>query len=213
MKDISTSTLQTILIILTCIYIFILTPISLYHARKLWTLRNQNIVYITKRHPKVVITTIIFLNIWPTIIRPITNFGNLYYPGIWTIMVSNTVQYIMGFICVRMWLLYYDYTYELHALSRKWKAQLADNDPDKLHIPWSIRHKWLGSSKIITAIPLIMGSIFIAIVGYVLPTIFLVQLHYDHHSMCPLLYWQIEYVLQHLVMKQWTSHNQPWWYT
>ena len=162
MSSISADNLQIALITLTIVWITIFTPISLYYARQLWILKQQNIIHITKRHPKVVLLSIILFNTWPTIIRPLTNFLQLYYPGVWATMLANTISYFVGLLCVRFWLLFYDYTYELHSLSLKWKAKISDD----LHIPWTIRYKWLGNAKIIVAIPLIVSSCIIILIGY-----------------------------------------------
>ena len=166
MKDISTDDLKTATIILTLIWATVFTPISLYYARSLWILKQQNVIYVNKRHPKVVILSIILLNIYPTIIRPVQELCIIYYGDtftIWAIALANSMQYCVGILCVRLWLLFYDYTYELHSLSLKWKSHLSDS----LHIPWTIRHRWLGNAKIIVAIPLILTSLILFIIGYV----------------------------------------------
>lgn len=165
MTDITVEGLQAAIIILTGVWMIIFTPISLCYARQLWRLKEQHIIYVTKRHPKVVILSIILFNIWPTIIRPLQEFGEIYYRGIWTVILGYSMHYFIGILCVRFWLLFYDYTYEIHSISIKWKSHLAVDD--ELQLPWTHRYKWLGNAKIIVAISLLTSSILLSIIRYV----------------------------------------------
>ena len=150
-------------IILTAIYVSIFTPISLFCAYQLWLLKDKNVPFVTKRHPKVVILTIILFIIYPMFVRPTANLVEIYYShNVIVLAMGNLTVYLPGIHCTRFWLLYYDYSYGVHSLSIKWKSKVSDQT-----IPWTHKYKWLGNSKIVTAIPLILSTVFNVIIRYI----------------------------------------------
>ena len=167
--EIDTETAKMIIIILTIIYSIVLTPVSLYYANKLWSLNKRNIPFITKRHPRIVILSVLLFNIYTVIIRPFMDFTSLYSIdlGLFSAFLSSLSQIGMLIISMRIWLLYFDYNHELQTLSLKWKSQLRKQDDDD-KMSWTSRYHWLGNVKFLSIIATIAGSISLIITMYVI---------------------------------------------
>ena len=154
--------------ILSGIYWVVLTPTSLYWTHKFWKLRQSEVPFIMKRHPKFVIFMLLFINIHAAIIRPLTDLLPFYFPiSQFNPIISGSTQLShFGNIlfATRMWLLYYDYTNSQASLSYKWKQLILK---EEYKHPWSIRHRWLGKTKslLILATSFMVLYIFIVILG------------------------------------------------
>eukprot|EP01084_Bolivina_argentea_P029355 54479_1 len=159
------------IIILTCIYVLILTPLSLYYAHKLWTLNTHNISFVTKRHPRIVIFSVLLFNVYAIIIRPICDISYLsgLDLGLFGAFLSNLGQIgiIMIIIALRVWLLFYDHKHQTRTLAIKWQTQVTGQENK---IPWTTKYKYLGNVRILLYICVISSVIVLAIkmVFYVL---------------------------------------------
>ena len=157
-----------VLIAVQSIYWFILIPISLYYARKFWTLYCQqpNEPFFAKRHPKLVISSSITALIYPFAFRPTIDFLTILHilPELNTLssVLLNTVSCFIMFICVRLWLLYFDYSNAKNSYALKWKQQILKQDT---HIPWTTKYKFLGSIKFVSIIGAIASFIFITTIA------------------------------------------------
>lgn len=164
-----------LLIIIQSIYTLILTPISIYYAHKFFKLSSckENIPFFSKRHPEVIIWTVFLFNMYPVIIRPISDFVSLWNlsgfiyisPHLELIshLLNNTNQLLAYAAVTRLWLLYYDYNHELQLLSMIWKQQIGK----KQNIPWTFRYKWLGSIKVLMIIWIIFCIVIMIYLRYI----------------------------------------------
>ena len=163
----SISTTGIILLTLTSIYILILTPINLYYAYKIYKYCQQNIPFFTKRHPKLIIYSCILFNIYPCIIKPFSDFSRDYgfewfdndHPFPRTL--TNLVQWYILLEYMRLWLLYYDYTYGLQTAELQWSRKILK---EQTPTPWTHKYKFLGNVKILTLIASSLALIFISLI-------------------------------------------------
>eukprot|EP01083_Nonionella_stella_P175253 609835_1 len=151
--------------IITCFYAFVCTPLCVYFSYHLWKLNSANVLFFTKRHTKVVLLNVLTMNIYVLIIRTITDFIKLNerhggYQVIRHIFVQS-LQFPIVLICVRLWLLYYDYSSSVHTMDKTWKIQITH---DQSHSPWTSNHRWLGNPKIVITIAAIYATIIVAII-------------------------------------------------
>lgn len=157
-----------IFIVIQCIYTFILCPLSIYYTVQLWKLHKHKVSFITKRRPQTVIFGIFLFNFFPVIIRPLTDLPQIYPPfakyyNLYIrIALINTIHLFMFAMLSRLWLLFYDYKKSTHSLSLQWKKHIL-NQKDR--IPWTIKYKWLGNTKIIYCIAI---SIWILVMFIIL---------------------------------------------
>lgn len=161
MKDITAETATLMIAGLTIGYSLILLPLTCYYTRKLYKLNHQNIPFFTKRHPNIVIATIICINIYCIIVGPAIFFAS-DHPEAYIVVLSfsNIFQIVIVLVCIRLWLLYYDYSYSVYSLSLKWKTQMEQ----EISTPWIIRYKWLGDPKIVIIFGIAISGLFISIV-------------------------------------------------
>eukprot|EP01083_Nonionella_stella_P168976 571916_1 len=126
--------------------VLILIPISCYHVRKLWLLRDDAVL--SKRYPKLVILIFIVAMIHMTLFRTIADLTTIApslhldskTPHI-AIFLYNTRHICFSLLLYRIWLLYYDYTRGLHLISKQWQSHLIDlNDTDY----WTLKYTFLS---------------------------------------------------------------------
>eukprot|EP01084_Bolivina_argentea_P292317 502507_1 len=160
--DLTQETTKIILFSLTSICVFICTPLSMYFANQLWQLNKAKVPYITKRHPKIVICHVIAFNIYSTIIRPVSDLQDIYEPteGV-NYYIPQLAQFLLIFVCVRLWLLYYDYQYELQTLDEKWQVEITKQQYGN---KWTKKYRWMGKPKIITLIAFTFASCVVAVI-------------------------------------------------
>ncbi len=190
---ITTDSAQYAVLSLTCLYIFILTPISLYYTRKFWKLNQQNVPFITTRHAKVVMFSVICWNVYPTLIRSAIDLIQLKYHYItddrhqWPfllLLMLQSFQILISLICVRLWLLYYDYTHCVHTLNQKWKQTIINKtENDEISVYWTMKYKWLGNVKIIMSIGIFIACLFIFII-VLSSNINVFQNHFNYYFYC-----------------------------
>ena len=167
MVTLAESTLITFYVIFGVCWL-VLTPLSLYYAYKFWRLHKQNIPYFSKRHPKFVVITIISINMYPTIIRPIIDLSGHYLnfateSHILYIILSNLIHAEMMVVSIRIWLLFYDYKHSMAALKLKWK-QLIIKDLNNDSYAWPIKYKWSGNVWILSIISFVFLAIEMTII-------------------------------------------------
>eukprot|EP01083_Nonionella_stella_P020393 56537_1 len=172
--------------ILTCVYWFILSPLSLFYVYKLWELSSHNIPFFTKRHPKLITVSCILFNIYPTILRPFADLtrahGVFHYRHALPRSTVNIMQWYLLLEYMRLWLLYYDYNYALHTLALKWKQQILK---EETNIPWTHRYRWLGNVKILSIITSVLSVLFVLII--VCGEVFYGQTYSSYMQLVPLL--------------------------
>eukprot|EP01084_Bolivina_argentea_P288033 494302_1 len=137
--------------IMAVIYLTTLTSVSIYYIHKLKTLSLQNIPWISKRHPKLIVFSAIVFNLYPTIFRPI---GDYFYAANGSDspianLFGNIIQWYLLLEYMRLWLLYYDYKFQVNSLSLKWKQHILK---EQITIPWTHKYRWLGNVKILCII-------------------------------------------------------------
>ena len=145
MADINKATAIISIILLAAIYLFICTPFTLYYTFKLYLLNKSRVPFIVKRHPLVVIIMVTLFAIYPIFIRPIADITLLNDPYHAPSRISiNFMLLPTAFICIRLWLLYFDYKRELQTVDQKWKICI--NQTIK---PWTQKCACLGYPKLI----------------------------------------------------------------
>ena len=147
---------KIIILVLNGIWIFVLTPLCIYHARNFWQFNGHQIPFFTKRHPKLVLFIVIIGLLYPILFRPVVDWALLYhievkYRRLVVILVSNIVQLYPIPFAIRVWLLYYDYNHALHSLTMKWKSQIL---PTGYKLPWymSPRWNWTGNATQVSVV-------------------------------------------------------------
>ena len=155
-KHISDEKAQFVILLLMGFYLAILTPIIVYYSLLLTHLNACNVLFISKRHVKLVLISVLSWNTYGAIIRPILDISRIRNTSgtysITEMVLYNSFQLPAAFICCRLWLIYYDYTHELKTLDHQWQKTITHatiND-------WTSRYKWLGNSKIILSFFLIL---------------------------------------------------------
>ena len=144
--------------ILASVYILLWTPLNVYYTYQIWSLYKQNELFITKRRPMVVIVSSISFNIYGAIIRPIADYlratrtGSGFLLGV----LIQLIQIVLVFICIRLWLLFFDYKKQIYALNHQWKSTITHKEKVT---SWTHTHRWLGNAKVVTAIGLFFAFI------------------------------------------------------
>ena len=160
-------TTTILLITISCIWTFIVTPISLYYTRQFWQFHKQNIPFFCKRHPKLVIVSVIGFTVYPAIIRPILEYTGCRYTDCdkgwdwYHIPLANIAQICIALVVARLWILYYDYKHKLNTLKSQFKNQIVMDQLQDLLDYWTIRYRWAGNVQIITIITLSISVFFI----------------------------------------------------
>ena len=169
--EISTSNAELVIIICTCIYFSIFTPISLYYANLLWKFNQENIPFIVNRHARLVIITVIGWNLYPTIVRPFCDLNHLkdhqQHTTEWSvehIILFQSIQILSALICIRLWLLYYDYLHGMHIVNSKWKLTMTKQKLHPNNTYWTLKYRFFGNAKIISIIGMSIAVIIIAII-------------------------------------------------
>ena len=150
--EISVQTYLIVFIAIQSIWTFILCPLSIYYTIQLWKLSKSNIFFISKRRPLIVYLVVIFINIYMIIFPITTSLPHHYHPlhdfhiHEIELILSDSLFLIAYIVLLRVWLLYYDYKYEAHLLSVQWKRHILRQRDYK---PWTLRHRWMGNTKII----------------------------------------------------------------
>ena len=164
--DVNTEQATFILFTFVGIYWFIVSPIQLYFVHQFWNLKQENITFFTKRHPYLVVFTVLMFNLYPLIFRPIAAFLwingliNAWHPLV--LLLENMLQTYAMLVIIRLWLLYYDFNHELQSLSLKWKSQIA-KDQSSINLPWTIKYKWMGNVRILCIIAFVFACIILLI--------------------------------------------------
>ena len=161
-----------VLIAMSCVWTFIVTPLSLYYAWKFWQYHKQGVPFFCKRHPQLVIISVIGFNIFPALLRPIIeytgcNFSSSRNCDSWPwyyIPLGNTVQICIVFVVSRLWMLFYDYQHKLNTLNRKWKSEII-HQLQAMQNDWTIRYKWAGNFRIVLSINISISLLFILLGG------------------------------------------------
>eukprot|EP01083_Nonionella_stella_P136535 415497_1 len=152
-------TASTTIAVLTGIYALILTPLCIYHSYNLWKFNKQHVSFFTKRHSKIVLGNVLVFNIYVLILRTITDFTNVHNPSAWynlgnnikvsRLMFTQLLQIPIVVMCVRLWLLYYDYTSAMQTMDFKWKAEILKDD---VRNAWTSKYRWMGNPRIVLCI-------------------------------------------------------------
>lgn len=160
--------------ILHGVYIFLFTPLTAYYIRKIWTLYRQNEPFITKRRPLVTIVSSVFLMIYGAVIKPITDYVRATHDAEWSpsstkyqviFALIQLAQFASVFICVRLWLLFYDYKHQIYGLNHRWKVTITKNEQVS---SWTHTHKWLGDAKIVSALGIFFAVLVQSALFYML---------------------------------------------
>ena len=159
-QDVSDFVAKISILVLDIIWIFILTPLCIYHARNFWQFNCHQIPFFTKRHPKLVLFITVLALLYPVLFRPIVDYASLFgvkpeLQQLILILISNIVQLYPIPVTIRVWLLYYDYNHALHSLTMKWKSQIL---PTGYKLPWYMtpRWNWMGNINQLS----ILGMLF-----------------------------------------------------
>ena len=167
--EISEQTYLILFITIQSIWTFIFVPSSIYYTIQLWKLSKSNILFISKRRPSMVILTVICINIY-MIIFPLASSLPHHYHALdqfhnheIEIIIGDTIYVIAYLVLFRVWLLYYDYQYEAHLLSVKWKRHILKQRDYK---PWTLRHRWMGNTKIIISMLITCWVVACALVQF-----------------------------------------------
>ena len=114
------------------------------------------------------ITSIIGMNIFTAIIRPICEY--LWIPhehgmkSIIYLTLTNLIQLSFAPFVTRLWMLYYDYSHHLNALNGKWRHEIFEKEIQNKSAHWTLQYKWLGNEKLISSVFVSICIVFIAIV-------------------------------------------------
>ena len=144
----------------------VVTPISLYYAWKLWQFHKQNIPFFSKRHPKLVILSVIGFNMYTSIIRPVMEytgcrFGNCEMRrNFYHLLLGGSAQICLALVFSRIWILYYDHQHKLDALNFKWMSHIIQDQTLAIVSDWTIRYKWTGNMKFVISITVSIAIIF-----------------------------------------------------
>ena len=151
--DISRQSAIISIIILQCICYAIVTPIVIYYTHKIWKLNIAGEPYIRKRHPKIVVISVILWITYPVIVNPISQYVYFNNPNDTKYLFFGPAlsQLWVAFTSVRLWLLYYDYSYELQQLNQRWQSAIIGSSNN---YTWTIKYQWLGNSKYVIIIAL-----------------------------------------------------------
>ena len=164
----SIHTATILLIIASCIWTFIATPLSCYYTWRFWQFHKQSIPFFSKRHPKLVILSVIGFALYPAIIRPIIEYTRCRYTIIdncnthwYNIPLAFIPQICIALVVARLWLLYYDYKHKLNTLKSQFKNLIVSDQMQDILEDWTITYKWSGNVRIITSITLSVSSFLI----------------------------------------------------
>ena len=177
-----------ILIFISCIYWFLITPVQFCYVHEFWRLKKQKIAFFTKRHPSLVLFNVIIFNLYASILHPILDFIQLNqllelsHPLI--LICSNVLESLAVLITIRLWLLYYDFNHELHTLSMKWTSEITGDDTN---LPWTLKYKWMGNLKILSVFGAVFVVIIMVIAVYVIRPSFKILLFSDKKPLLPML--------------------------
>ena len=166
--EISSSYASSAIISNSCLSALLLTPITAYYVYKLWYLGFlKNMPVVRKRHPRLMMNIVTLFNIYASIIRPITDLFvvNGVDLGLFGIFLTNLSLFGIPLLTIRVWLFYFQIKHQLHTLTFKWKAQLTGNS---CKIPWTSKVQWLGNTKILSLIAILIGSISLITTMYVI---------------------------------------------
>lgn len=160
--EVHLNSFTTILIplIILSINFFLYCPITTYFAIKFWKLRNE--LFFKKRHPYFILSIVMGIQIWlcisPTLtltiilansdsdeLKHINNF------------IRNMILCFLAMVLVRFWRLYFDYSHALQLKGIKWQKNIVQHL--SLH-PWTLKYKYLSSTKFLTTIIVISTVIF-----------------------------------------------------
>ena len=153
--------------ILAGVYILLCTPLNVYYTYQIWSLYKQNEPFITKRRPMIVIVSSISFNIYGAICRPIADYLRATGRGPILLMwiLVQAIQVVIVFICIRLWLLFFDYNKQIHALNHRWKCTITRKEEAT---SWTHQHRWLGNGKIVSALGLFFAVIVNIVLAYLL---------------------------------------------
>ena len=149
------------------VYILLCTPLNVYYTYQIWSLYKQNEPFITKRRPMVVIASSILFNIYGAICRPIADYLRATGTGPAHLMgaLIQLYQIIPVFICIRLWLLFFDYKKQIFALNHQWKCTITQKEKAT---SWTHKYRCLGNGKIVSAVGLSFSGIIQVGLVYVL---------------------------------------------
>eukprot|EP01083_Nonionella_stella_P083206 229949_1 len=131
--------IQIVYCIFLGIWWFIISPFAFYYCYKIWQLRNAS--FFIKRHPRLTIAVVVSGIYWVGLGRPIGDLA-VIFPSIHKrvpIRISNSPlsQLCIALQFVRIWFLYFNYSYGLHTLSKQWQSSHSTTNQH-----WTLNHKW-----------------------------------------------------------------------
>merc|ERR1711991_885968 len=106
--DLSDTVTKITILVLNTIWLLILTPILIYHAKNFWAFNQHQISFFTKRHPKLVLFIVTIALMYPIIFRPIVDYALLFQQDSQlrttiVLLVSNIVQLYPIPLAIRVW--------------------------------------------------------------------------------------------------------------
>ena len=99
--------------------------------------------------------------------------------------IAELVQILPTVICIRLWMVYYDYMLDVQTLASKWKTAITHKEKTR----WAIRHRWLGDLKVVIAIGLTFALLCI---------VFIVLSQICHISAHTIIMFSLLFATQHL---------------
>ena len=142
-----------------------LSPVSLYYAYLLWSLRGRH-VFFQKRRPGMVAIIVILFNVYAVVIRPLSDLLALndigHIHGVINIatLLSKLSLFAVPILSIRIWLIFYEMKHRLYELNSQWKTQLTGSNDQS---GWTFKYQWMGNLNILWIIALIFGFMLLSI--------------------------------------------------
>ena len=139
-----------------CVGIFlgilgILFPFEIYYTHKLW--KSRFTPFIHARHPQINVYVNLTAAIFLIIERPmhaihrLSVLNTLWFQWLRLLFYFTTMQFLLGFVILRFWLLLFEVKWTKAMTNKQWKKHIDTTRPSKTESFWVRSHKTWGNYK------------------------------------------------------------------